>query len=309
MINSSPPPVAALPLLVAVVGPTAVGKTATAIALAQAFDTAIVSADARQFYREMSVGTAAPTAAELAAAQHHFIHSHSIQQSYSVGQYEQEALACLAQLFVDKPVVVLVGGSGLYVKALCEGLDNLPPIPPEIRVQLQQRLEAEGLESLVAELAQRDPHSYNQIDRHNPQRVLRALEVCIGTGKPFSSFHHHQPKPRPFRVLYIGLDLPREQLYGRIDTRVEVMVAQGLEAEARRLYPYRMHNALQTVGYQEWYGYFEGIYDREEALRLLKRNSRRYAKRQLTWFRRIPEIQWFSPEQQAAILAYVQTHI
>lgn len=284
------------PTLLVITGPTAVGKTELCVRLARQLGTEIVSADSRQFFRELNIGTAKPTPAEMQGVPHHFINSHSITEEYNAGRFEQDALALLTQLFQRHRVVILTGGSGLYLQAVTEGLDELPAVPPEVRQQLRRELEAHGLEPLVAELARLDPVAYARLDRQNPQRVLRALEISRGTGQPFSSFHGGKAAERPFRTVKIALTREREELYQRIDERMDHMLAAGLEEEARRLYPHRHHNALQTVGYQELFAYFEGHYDYAEAVRLLKRNSRRYAKRQLTWLRRDPDYQWFHPE-------------
>ncbi|GGG57086.1 tRNA (adenosine(37)-N6)-dimethylallyltransferase MiaA [Hymenobacter glacieicola] len=285
------------PTLLVVTGPTAVGKTALCVRLAQELQTEIVSADSRQFFRELNIGTAKPTPEEMQGVPHHFINSHSITEEYNAGRFEQDALTLLAELFQRHRVVILTGGSGLYLHAVTEGLDELPAAPPAVREQLRAELEAHGLEPLVAELERLDPVTHARIDRQNPQRVLRALEISRATGQPFSSFHGATAAPRPFRVVKVALTREREELYQRIDQRMDQMLAAGLEAEARSLYPHRHHNALQTVGYQELFQYFEGHYDYAEAVRLLKRNSRRYAKRQLTWLRRDPRYQWFHPEE------------
>ncbi|GAB2785974.1 tRNA dimethylallyltransferase [Hymenobacter luteus] len=285
------------PTLLVITGPTAVGKTELCVRLARQLGTEIVSADSRQFFRELTIGTAKPTPAEMQGVPHHFINSHSITEEYNAGRFEQDALALLTQLFQRHRVVILTGGSGLYLQAVTEGLDELPAVPPEVRQQLRTELEAHGLQPLVAELARLDPVAHARLDRQNPQRVLRALEISRGTGRPFSSFHGGKSAERPFRPVKIALTREREELYRRIDERMDQMLAAGLEEEARGLYPHRHHNALQTVGYQELFGYFEGHYDYAEAVRLLKRNSRRYAKRQLTWLRRDAEYQWFHPEE------------
>ncbi|MBO3270432.1 tRNA (adenosine(37)-N6)-dimethylallyltransferase MiaA [Hymenobacter defluvii] len=286
------------PTLLVIAGPTAVGKTALCVALAQQLGTEIVSADSRQFFREMSIGTAKPTPAEMQGVPHHFINSHSITESYNAGRYEVDCLALLDQLFQRHRVVILTGGSGLYLQAVTDGFDALPTIDPAVRVGIQQELAAHGLPALVAELARLDPVAHARIDPQNPQRVVRALEVTRGTGQPFSSFHGQQIKvARPFDVVKIALSREREELYQRIDQRVDEMLAAGLLAEVESVLPYRQHNALQTVGYQEIFGYLDGAYDWAEAVRLLKRNTRHYAKRQLTWLRRDAQYQWLHPAE------------
>ena len=286
------------PVLLAVAGPTAVGKTALTVQLARQLGTDIVSADSRQFYREMSIGTAKPTPAEMQGIPHHFINSHGIAEDYSAGRFAADALALLAELFRSHPVVIATGGSGLYLQALTDGLDELPAVLPQVRQQLQAELATRGLAPLVAELAERDPVAHQRLDLQNHQRVLRALEISRGTGQPFSSFHRgpaavaEAAAARPFRVVKVALTRPREELYQRIDQRVLQMLAEGLVAEVEGLLPYRQHNALQTVGYQEIFGYLDGLYDYAEAVRLLQRNTRHYAKRQLTWLRRDVGYQW-----------------
>jgi len=290
--------VASRPTLLVIAGPTAVGKTALCVRLAQLLGTEIVSADSRQFFREMSIGTAKPTPAEMQGVPHHFIDSHSITQDYNAGRYETDCLALLDQLFQRHRVVILTGGSGLYLQAVTDGFDALPTIDPAVRAGIQEELAAHGLASLVAELARLDPVAHARIDPQNPQRVVRALEVTRGTGQPFSSFHgQHTKAARPFEVVKIALTREREELYQRIDQRVDEMLAAGLLAEVESVLPYRHHNALQTVGYQEIFGYLDGAYPWEEAVRLLKRNTRHYAKRQLTWLRRDPQYQWLHPAE------------
>lgn len=286
------------PTLLVISGPTAVGKTDLCVRLAQHLHTEIVSADSRQFFRELTIGTAKPTPEEMGGIPHHFIDSHSIQEEYNAGRFEQDALALLQQLFQKHRVVLLTGGSGLYLQAVTEGFDDMPVALPEVRAQLHQELAEGGLGPLVDELARLDPVTYDRIDRQNHQRVLRALEITRATGQPFSSFHgQKKAAERPFHVVKVALNREREELYQRIDQRMDQMLASGLEAEARALYPFRHHNALQTVGYKELFDYFEGHYDYAEAVRLLKRNSRHYAKRQLTWLRRDPEYQWAHPAE------------
>lgn len=293
--------------LLVIVGPTGSGKTDLSIRLALHYGAPILSTDSRQFYRGMPIGTAQPDDHQLQMVEHHFIASHDITDDLSCGEYAVQALACLERLFVDHDWVVAVGGSGLYVQALCEGMDDLPQADPTLRAELGRRLQTEGLEVLVEELRRLDPVYYEKVDRRNPARVVRALEVCLQTGRPYSEQRTGQRQRRPFGIVKIGIDLPREELYERIDRRVDRMLADGLEAEARALYPYRALNALQTVGYREFFDYFEGRTSYEEAVRLIKRNSRRYAKRQLTWFRRDPEIRWFRPTDDAAMIEYIDS--
>ena len=283
--------------LIVVAGPTAVGKTALCLSLARHFNTEIISADSRQFYREMNVGTAKPTPEELAQVPHHLINSLSIQQSYDVKQFETDALAAIDAIFEKSNVAIAAGGSGLFIKTLCEGIDEMPSAPPEVRQNLEDKLKAEGLEALTRQLKTLDPTYYQQVDLANPQRILRALEVCIATGQPYSSFrkeNNRKEKNRPFSIIKIGLERERNELYERINLRVDEMLDNGLLEEARQLYPYRQLNALQTVGYQEIFGYLDNNYDWKEAVRLIKRNSRRYAKRQFTWFKKDAAMQWFS---------------
>ena len=286
-------------------GPTASGKTGLGIRLAKHFDTEILSADSRQFYREMSIGTAKPTPEELAQAKHHFIDNLSVHDTYSVGDYEREAMLVLEKLFEKNDVAVMVGGSGFFIRAVCEGLDSFPKIPADIREELNQLFENEGIASLQTELQQLDPEYYAQVDTQNPKRLLRALEVCRATGQPFSHFHNKEKPPRPFVPIYIGLDWDREILYERINKRVEMMIDEGLEEEARDLHALQHLTALQTVGYQEWFDFFDGKIDREEAIRLIKRNSRRYAKRQLTWFRKVEEMKWFDTGDFKGIIRFL----
>lgn len=293
--------------LIVVGGPTGSGKTAMAIRLAQYFQTEILSADSRQFFREMSIGTAKASPEELQAVPHHFINSLSIEQAYSVGDFERDALALLAHLYSAHQVVILAGGSSLYIKALCEGLDEFPEVPDPIRVAVEQLYQHEGIAALQQELAQVDPVYYEQVDRANPQRLIRAISVYRASGHPFSSFRTQQAEPRFFTPIYLWLELPREDLYQRINQRVDQMLKAGLEEEARGLYSQRHLNALQTVGYQELFDYFAGEISREEAIELIKRNSRRYAKRQGTWMRRDGFWKTFSPEQFDAIIQYLES--
>lgn len=279
--------------LIVVAGPTAVGKTAAAIRLAQYFNTAVVSADSRQFFREMSIGTAKPDESELAAAQHYFINSHSISESFSVGDFEKQGLVLLGELFKVHDKVILAGGSGLYIKAICEGFDDLPVADISVREKLNQQLEKEGITTLQEKLQQVDPDYYTQVDLNNPQRIIRALEVFETSGKPFSSYRNATINKRPFNIIKLALDMPRENLYTRINLRVDQMVKQGLIEEVKSLLPYRELNALNTVGYSELFDYFDGKTSLDEAVLLIKQNTRRFAKRQLTWFRKDKDFIWF----------------
>jgi tRNA dimethylallyltransferase len=279
--------------LITIVGPTGIGKTRLSIALAQALRCEIISCDSRQFYQEMRIGTAVPSVEELALVKHHFIQNRSIHDDYSVGQFEKDALLLLNDLFVQYDYVVMVGGSGLYVHAVLEGLDSFPDVSPQIRNELKQELESNGLGHLQEKLKQLDPETYNQIELSNPHRVIRALEICLETGEKYASFKEKPKKPRPFQSIIIGLDAPRKEIYKRIELRVDAMFEEGLLEEAKLLFPHRHLNALQTVGYRELFDFMEGKTTLDFAKSEIKKNSRRYAKRQNTWFKRNPTIQWF----------------
>jgi len=287
--------------LIVIAGPTASGKTAAAIELANYYKTVIISADSRQFYREMSIGTAKPSDEELAAAQHFFINSLSITENFTAGDYEVQALELLNRLFDEHHYVLLVGGSGLFIKAVCEGFDEFPDTEPGIREQLNSEFEEKGIVNLQEKLKIADPVYYTQVDINNPQRLIRALEVFIGTGKPYSSFRKSNATKRPFRVVKLGLTLPREKLYQRINHRVDEMVKTGLIEEVRSLLPYRHLNALNTVGYSELFDYFDGKTDFDTAIGLIKQNTRRFAKRQLTWFGKDKEINWVQADNKNLI--------
>ncbi|UII23552.1 tRNA (adenosine(37)-N6)-dimethylallyltransferase MiaA [Fulvivirga ligni] len=295
--------------LIVVVGPTAVGKTDLCIRLAQEYKTEIVSADSRQVFRELEIGTAKPSADELQQVKHHFINSHSIHEDFNAGDYERDALELLERLFEIHDVVILTGGSGLYVKALTDGMADMPEIDPEVRSQLKAELEGKGLSFLVEELKEADPDYYGQVDLQNPQRVIRALEVIRSTGHKYSELRTDEKKQRPFKIIKVGLERPREELYQRIDLRMDIMIGQGLFQEAKDFHHLKHINALQTVGYKEIFDHLDGEYDRGEAIRLLKRNSRRYAKRQFTWFRRDEEMKWFHPDNYDGILHYISEQI
>ena len=285
--------------LIVVCGPTAAGKTSVAIALAKAFRTEVISADSRQVYRELPIGTAQPTAAELAEVPHHFIASRSIQEDYSAGMYADDALALLQRLFAQHDVVVMCGGTGLYIKAVCEGLDEVPPADPTMRDALTAQWKAEGLDALLVRLQALDPIHYARMDRQNPQRVIRALEVCLISGRSFSSFHTQLPQNRAFETIKLGIDVPKRQLDARIASRTDSMMAAGWLNEARAVLPYRHVNALNTVGYKELFDYLDGKTTLSEAVGLIKLHTAQFAKRQLTWFRKDASVKWMSARDAA----------
>lgn len=297
--------------LIVIAGPTASGKTAAAITLAKHFNTVVISADSRQFYREMSIGTAKPNDEELAAAKHYFINSHSMTETFTVGDFEKECLLLLDDLFKVQDTVILAGGSGLYIKAVCEGFDELPVAGPGVRERLNLELAESGISSLQEKLKIADPDYFQQVDIHNPQRLIRALEVFETTGKPFSFYRRSTINKRPFNIIKLGLQLPRESLYQRINLRVDIMVNDGLIDEVKQLLPYRHLNALNTVGYSELFDHFDGKTDLDTAIEMIKQNTRRFAKRQITWFGRDKEINWVKgdsndllPELLSAIQQY-----
>jgi len=279
--------------LISVIGPTAIGKTSLSIKLAKYFNTEIISADSRQFFKEMHIGTAAPTKEELNQAKHHFIHHKSINDNYSVGAFEKDAIICLNDLFKKHNIVIMVGGSGLYVDAVTKGLDYFPDVDAKIRKSLNLELEKKGLVPLLHQLKQLDIQAYNSIAIDNPHRVIRALEICIGTGKPFSSFLNKEKVPREFKVISVGLTTDRNIIYERINQRVDIMMDQGLLEEAKKLENYKHLNALNTVGYKELFKYLDGEWDLKFAVSEIKKNTRRFAKRQLTWFKKNEETLWF----------------
>jgi tRNA dimethylallyltransferase len=278
--------------LIVVAGPTASGKTSLAIELAQHFEAEILSCDSRQFFKETNIGTAKPNAEELAAAVHHFVDCLSIKEAYNIGDYERDVLSFLETYYQKNNIAIMVGGSGMYIRAVCDGLDVYPTVDENIRVQLNELLEKEGIEALQEELKVVDPVYYSKVDISNPHRLIRALEIFRGTGEPFSSFQGKNKVQRPFKVIKLGIDWERAELYGRINRRVDLMLEAGLLEEAKALYPQRALNALQTVGYREFFDYFEAKIPLEEAIELVKRNTRRYAKRQLTWLRKETNLHW-----------------
>ncbi|SHN13543.1 tRNA (adenosine(37)-N6)-dimethylallyltransferase MiaA [Mucilaginibacter sp. OK098] len=278
--------------LIVIAGPTASGKTAAAIKIAKHYNTVVVSADSRQFYREMSIGTAKPNGEELSAVKHYFINSLSIDEPYTAGDYEKQCLELLAELFKTYSIVVLAGGSGLFIKAVCEGFDEFPDTDPAVRERLNIELEEKGITYLQGKLKTADPEYYSQVDINNPQRVIRALEIFESSGKPYSSYRRSALNKRPFHIVKTGLNLPREVLYNRINQRVDIMVEHGLIDEVKSLLPYRHLNALNTVGYSELFDYFDGKTNLNTALDLIKQNTRRFAKRQMTWFGKDKEINW-----------------
>lgn len=292
--------------LIVLLGPTGVGKTDLSIDIAGYFNTSIISCDSRQMYKEMYIGTAVPSPEQLAAVPHFFIQTLSVEEYYNSWQFEVQALEKIHELFAHGDVVVMSGGSMLYIDAVCKGIDDIPTISPELRTELMDLYERQGLEYIQNMLRELDPVFYEQVDLNNAKRVIHAVEVCRMAGVPYSSLRTNAPKDRGFEVIRIGLNREKEELYHRINLRVDQMLSAGLEAEARGLWPLSGLNALNTVGYKEFFDYFDGKIDYEEAVRLIKRNSRRYARKQLSWFRRDGDIQWFHPEAKEEIMAFLK---
>jgi len=295
--------------VILIAGPTAVGKTSVAIQLATHFQTEIISADSRQCFNEITIGVAKPSHAELQQMKHHFINSHSIHESVTAASYEAYALQAVSSIFKAHPTAIMVGGTGLYIQAFCEGMDPIPPVNDELRAHLQQQFQLQGLKWLQQQVQQHDPLFAEKAEMQNPQRMLRALEVLQTTGTSILSFQKGAKKQRDFQLIKIGLDLPREELYERINQRVDNMMEEGLLNEAKAVYPLRHLNALQTVGYRELFDYFDGRYSLEQAVSKIKQNSRHYAKRQLTWFRRDAAIKWFHPGEILQIQQYITEQI
>ena len=292
--------------LIVLIGPTGVGKTELSLRIAEEFGTDIISADSRQLYADLKIGTAAPTPEQLARVPHHLVGTLKLTDYYSAAQYETEVLTLLDSLFLEKDTVVLTGGSMMYVDAVCKGIDDIPTVDSETRELMLERYEKEGLERLCAELKLLDPEYYNIVDLKNPKRVIHALEICYMTGKTYTSFRTQKKKERPFRIIKVGLTRDREELYARINQRVEVMMQDGLLEEAKTvLYPYRQLNSLNTVGYKELFNYLNGEWELPFAIEKIKQNSRIYSRKQMTWFKRDEDIRWFHPEQETEILNYL----
>jgi len=290
-------------ILIVVTGPTAVGKTALTIELARHYGIPVINADSRQIFRELRIGTASPTEEQLRQARHYFVGTKSISDYYNASMYEQEVVELLK--VSPTPINLLSGGSMMYIDAVCNGIDDIPTIRDDIRQEMKRRYETEGLDALCDDLQRLDPEHYKIVDRQNYRRVIHALEICYQTGRTYTSYRTQQKKPRPFRIVKIGLNREREQLYQRINARVDEMMAEGLLDEVKTLLPYRQLNALNTVGYKEMFDYLDGRWPLEEAVERIKGNTRRYARKQLTWYKRDPEIRWFNPEEQQEIMAYI----
>ena len=294
--------------LIVITGPTAVGKTALCLEIAKHFDIPIINADSRQIYKELKIGTASPTSEQMQQVPHYFVGSLSLNDYYSASLFEQQVLERLEQQFLTKNYALLSGGSMMYIDAVCDGIDDIPTIDDETRALMKQRLAEEGLEALVEELKRLDPDYYEIVDRQNPRRVVHALEICTMTGKTYTSFRKREKRQRPFRIIKIGLNRPREELYDRINQRVDEMMQQGLLEEAQSLYPMRQMNALNTVGYKELFDYLEGRWPLEEAVERIKGNTRRYARKQLTWYKKDPQIRWFHPQETEQITSYITNY-
>ncbi|RXQ97576.1 tRNA (adenosine(37)-N6)-dimethylallyltransferase MiaA [Ancylomarina salipaludis] len=295
--------------LIVLLGPTGVGKTDLSIRIARHFNTEITSSDSRQVYREMRIGTAVPEKEQLEAVKHHFIHSHSIHDYFSSWECEQKTLALLTEKFKEKDQMLMVGGSMMYIDAVCNGIDLIPTISPELREEVWTRYEKNGLEAMQAELKNLDPVFYDQVDLQNAKRVIHAVEVCLMSGKPYSSLRTNKTRERNFDIIKIGLNRDRTELYNRINQRVDMMIADGQIEEARALFEFKDLNSLNTVGYKELFEHFKGNISLDKAIELIKRNSRHYAKRQLSWFRRDEKIKWFHPDQEDEIIAYLDEQI
>lgn len=291
--------------LIVILGPTGVGKTETCLRVAEYFHIPIINADSRQIFAELPIGTAAPTLEQQRRVKHFFVGNLHLEDYYSASMFEQDALTIIKDQLHEHGIALMSGGSMMYIDAVCNGIDDIPTVKETIRNTMKRRLQEEGLPALVEELQQLDPEHYQMVDKNNPRRVVHALEICHQTGKTYTSFRTNQVKERPFRIMKIGLNRPREELYNRINCRVDYMMMQGLEEEARQVYPKRYLNSLNTVGYRELFDYFDGICTREEAIFKIKSNTRRYMRKQLTWFKKDEKIRWFSPDNIEEILNYI----
>lgn len=297
------------PVLIVLIGPTGVGKTELSLSIAEHYHTSIISSDSRQLYKDLKIGTAAPTPAQLARVPHYFVGTLELTDYYSAAQYETEVLKKLDELFQVHPVVIMTGGSMMYVDAVCKGIDDIPTVGKDTRELMIHRYETEGLDQLCAELRVLDPEYYRIVDLKNPKRVIHALEICYMTGKTYTSFRTRTQKERPFRIVKVGLTREREELYQRINQRVDEMMKEGLLEEAKRVYPYRQLNSLNTVGYKEIFKYLDGEWDLPFAIEKIKQNSRIYSRKQMTWFKRDTEITWFHTEQKEEVLQFLDSQI
>ncbi|MGL5317392.1 MAG: tRNA (adenosine(37)-N6)-dimethylallyltransferase MiaA [Bacteroidales bacterium] len=293
------------PTLIVLIGPTGVGKTDLSLSIAGRYHTSIISSDSRQLYRDLVVGTAAPTAEDLQKAKHYFVGTLGLEEYYSAARFEEEVMDLLPALFEENSVQLMTGGSMMYVDALCKGIDDLPTVSDEIRTQLMDKYNEVGLDALCEELSELDPVYYAQVDRKNPKRVIHALEICYMTGRPYSELRTNTVKERPFRIVKVGLIRERQELYDRINRRVDIMIENGLLEEAHKVYPFKSYNSLNTVGYKELFAYFDGEWTLDFAIDKIKQNSRIYSKKQMTWFKRDADIRWFHPDQPEEIIEYL----
>ena len=293
--------------LIVILGPTGVGKTSLCLHIANEYNVPVINADSRQMFKELPIGTAAPTIKEQEQAKHYFVGNLTVDKYYNASMFENDVLSLLDILFKQQDIALMSGGSMMYIDAVCNGIDDIPTVDTQIRQRLKERYEQEGLESIIQELRQLDPEYYNIVDKKNHKRVIHALEICLSTGKAYSSFRHNVRKTRPFQIIKIGLTRNREELYSRIDQRVDEMISNGLLKEAANMYPQRNLNALNTVGYKELFDYIDGKTDLQEAIFKIKSNTHKYCRKQLTWFKRDPEIKWFTPENVEEIINYINS--
>ncbi|MDY4408464.1 MAG: tRNA (adenosine(37)-N6)-dimethylallyltransferase MiaA [Prevotella sp.] len=293
--------------LIVILGPTGVGKTSLCLHIAKEYNVPVINADSRQMFKELPIGTAAPTIKEQEQAKHYFVGNLTVDKYYNASMFENDVLSLLDILFKQQDIALMSGGSMMYIDAVCNGIDDIPTVDTQIRQRLKERYEQEGLESIIQELRQLDPEYYNIVDKKNHKRVIHALEICLSTGKAYSSFRHNVRKTRPFQIIKIGLTRNREELYSRIDQRVDEMISSGLLKEAANMYPQRNLNALNTVGYKELFDYIDGKTDLQEAIFKIKSNTHKYCRKQLTWFKRDPEIKWFTPENVEEIINYINS--